>query len=78
MTENEYDLDIVYRRLFQTLNELLEDNDPMVIAACMMAQALSLYRTSLSQDEYNRIVDKISDSRDSVLIFDIVSKGLMH
>jgi hypothetical protein len=35
----------------------------------MMAQALSIYKTALNDEEYNAIVDNISASRDQVKQF---------
>jgi hypothetical protein len=44
-----------------------KEHSPMEIAAILVAQALSLYKTILDEDEYNQMVDSISDSRDKVL-----------
>jgi hypothetical protein len=35
----------------------------------MMAQALSIYKTAMSDEDYNNIVDNISASRDQVNSF---------
>ena len=43
-----------------------KEHSPMEIAAILVAQALSLYKTILDEDEYNQMVDSISDSRDKV------------
>lgn len=43
-----------------------KDHSPIAIAAILVAQALSIYKTVLEEDEYERIVDSISDSRDKV------------
>jgi len=48
---------------------MVELYDPMEVAAVMMAQALSLYRTGLDEMDYNKIVDSISSSRDCVQKF---------
>jgi hypothetical protein len=42
----------------------------MEVAAIMMTQALSLYRSSLNEDEYNKMVDMISMSRTQIKTFD--------
>ena len=44
----------------------------MEVAAILMAQALSIYRTGLSDDEYNKMIDTISASRGQVQTFDKV------
>lgn len=43
-----------------------KDHSPIEIAAILVAQALSIYKTVLEEDEYNAMVDSISDSRDKV------------
>jgi hypothetical protein len=43
-----------------------KDHSPLAIAAILMTQALSIYKTVLEEDEYNSIVDSISDKRDRV------------
>lgn len=67
----------VYAHLFATMNSLLINNDPLVVAACMISQAMSIYKTTLSADEYDSIVDRISSSRDKVLTFNI-DTGTLH
>ena len=42
------------------------DHSPISIAAILVAQALSIYKTVLEEDEYEHMVDSISDSRDKV------------
>jgi hypothetical protein len=48
---------------------MLEEYDSLEIAGVMTAQALSIYRTTMTEKEYNQMVDSISDSRDLVYIF---------
>ena len=43
-----------------------KDHSPLAIAAILITQALSIYKTVLEEDEYNSIVDSISDKRDRV------------
>ena len=43
--------------------------DPMEVAAIMLAQALSIYRTTMSEEDYNLMIDSISDHRDKVQTF---------
>lgn len=44
-----------------------KDHSPLAIAAILMTQSLSIYKTILEEDEYNSIVDSISDKRDKVI-----------
>jgi len=64
-------------KLQRLYNQYLEFTDHMAIeygamevAAIMMTQALSLYRSSLNEDEYNKMVDMISMSRTQIKTFD--------
>lgn len=43
---------------------------PLEVAGVMMAQALTIYRSALDEDAYNKIVDTISDSRGQVKKFE--------
>jgi len=44
-----------------------KDHSPIEIAAILVAQALSIYKTVLEEDEYEQMVDSISNSRDKVM-----------
>jgi hypothetical protein len=55
-----------YMKFTETMSEKY---DALAIAGIMTAQALSIYRTVLSEKDYNQIVDNISDSRDLVHTF---------
>lgn len=54
-----------------------KDNDPMEIAAILVAQAMSIYKTILDPEDYERMVDSISDSRDKVQRLE-PEQGLLH
>lgn len=68
MTE-QHDIEQIYNTLMAAANDLLVEHDPLAIAACMLAQALSIYRTALDEEDYNKLVDNISAKRDRVQIF---------
>jgi hypothetical protein len=55
-----------YMKFTETMSEKY---DALAVAGVMTAQALSIYRTVLSEEDYNQIVDNISDSRDLVHTF---------
>ena len=40
------------------------DAEPLAVAGVLAATALSIYKSALNTQEYNSIVDAISDSRD--------------
>lgn len=49
---------------------MLEDHEALEIAAIMVIQGLSFYRTVMSEEDYQRIVKTIYDKRDSVHTFE--------
>jgi len=66
-------------KIEQLYSNYLEFTDHMVgqfghleVAGVMMAQALSIYKTAMSEDDYNRIVDSISSMRSQVKKFEPV------
>lgn len=60
----------LYSKYMAFHSVMLEKHRPLEIAAIMMTQALSIYRTILSEEEYQKMVDNISDLRDQVKIFE--------
>jgi hypothetical protein len=54
-----------------------QDHDPIKIAAILVAQAMSIYKTVLSPEEYERMIDSISDSRDKVQQLEL-GLGVLH
>jgi hypothetical protein len=60
----------LYGKYMKFTEELSEKYDALAIAGVMTAQAFSIYRTAMSESEYNQMVDNISDSRDLVQTFD--------
>lgn len=66
MNDIDSGLDQLYHSYWEVHNEKMNTHSPLEIAAILMAQSLSIYKTVLDEDEYNRMVDSISDLRDSV------------
>lgn len=60
----------LYSKYMAFHSVMLEKHRPLEIAAIMMTQALSIYRTILSEEEYQKMVDNISDLRDQVKTFE--------
>jgi hypothetical protein len=64
---NENQLEELYQEYWNVHSQHIVDGaKPMAIAGVLMAQALTIYKTLLSEDEFNTIVDNISDTRDKV------------
>ena len=66
------DLQELYNKQLEFTNQLCQDHKPMQVAAILLAQAMSMYKTALSADEYDAMVDTISASRGQVQTFDKV------
>ena len=60
----------LYNKYMAFHQVMLEQYDPIEIAAIMTVQALSFYRTIMSEDDYLRMVDSIYENRFNVQTFD--------
>ena len=52
-----------------TFNLIKDGTDPLQCAGVMMAQALMHYKSALSLDEYNKMVELMVSSKDNVKTF---------
>ena len=59
----------LYSKYMAFNNIMLEEYDPMEIAAIMVIQGLTFYRSTMSEEDYQRIVKSIYESRDQVKTF---------
>lgn len=66
------ELDLLYNNFLEFTDHMVGQYDPMAVAGVMMAQALSIYRTAMTEDDYNEMVDAISEKRDHVKKFEQV------
>ena len=66
MFKKDKKLNDLYQKMYKDLNKLCEKNDPLMVAGIMMAQAIKVYKTALPDDEFERMMDTISDSKDIV------------
>jgi two-component SAPR family response regulator len=62
-------LEELYHEMLNVTAHMIEEYGGMEVAAIMMAQSLSIYKTSLSEIDYNQMVDSISASRSQVKKF---------
>jgi len=58
-----------YNKFIDLVNTLLDDVDVMMIAAVMSTIGMSLYRTSLSEEDYNKMVKAMFDLKGEVKTF---------
>jgi hypothetical protein len=66
---NDDKLQLLYSNFLEFTDHMCVEHSPMEVAAIMMTQALSLYRTNMNEDEYHQMVDMISASRTQVKTF---------
>jgi hypothetical protein len=59
-------LDDLYQEYWMIHSQKLGTYDPLEVAAVLMAQAMTIYRTVLDEEDYNKIVDDIGRMRGRV------------
>jgi hypothetical protein len=67
---NDNQLQNLYDSFLEFADQMVGDYGPMEVAAVMMTQALTIYKSAMSEDDFNRIVDTISSSRNKVKTFE--------
>jgi hypothetical protein len=60
----------LYNKQLMFADEMALEYNALEIAAIMMTQALSLYRSALTEKDYNSMVDTISSSRNQIHKFE--------
>lgn len=64
---NKEKLDDAYQKYWAVHTEMLDRGvRPLEIAGLLASQALTLYKTILTSEEYDKMVDAISENRDKV------------
>jgi hypothetical protein len=67
MIDENAELFAIADRLYKVTNDLIaEGHKPFAVAAVHVMVAMQMYKTSLSEEEYNLMVDSISQSRDKI------------
>lgn len=57
-------------KLYKKIADMTANEEPLMVAGIMMAQALSIYKTILNEEEFNRLTDHILNSTDDIKIND--------
>lgn len=68
--QNEHCVEDLYAKYLQFTSVMLEEYQDVEIAGIMITQALSMYKTMLSEEDYQRIVKSIYERRNDVKPFD--------
>jgi DNA polymerase III delta subunit len=67
MSEKDDSLEYVYNEVLMVMERLLkEEQNPLAIAAVLASQAMGLYKTVLSDNEYDSMIDSLVDKKDSI------------
>ena len=64
-------LNEIYVKYWDLTSNLIPEYSPAAIAGVMVAQALTLYKTMLTEEEFDAMIDSISASRNKVQKLDI-------
>jgi len=63
----------LYNKIFTMNTRLSNEYDAVAVAAIFVAQAMRMYRTMLNDDEFNRMVETISQSANETKPFTLDS-----
>ena len=56
----------LYRKYEKFMQIMLEEYTPLEIAAVMTVQSLSLYKTFMDAEDYEKMIESIVDNKDKV------------
>lgn len=68
--KNQHSIEDLYSKYLQFTSVMMEDYQDIEIAGIMITQALSMYRTVLPEEDYQRMVKSIYERRNDVKSFD--------
>ena len=57
---------MVMEELYRKSEQLTINEDPLLIAGIMMAQALTIYKSMLTEEEFNRLAEHILNTTDAI------------
>ena len=67
--KNQHSIEDLYAKYLQFTSVMLEDYTDIEIAGVMITQALSMYKTVLPEEDYQRMVKSIYERRNDVKTF---------
>ena len=68
--KNQHSIEDLYSKYLQFTSVMMEDYQDIEIAGIMITQALSIYKTVLEEEDYQRMVNSIYERRNDVKTFD--------
>jgi|TARA_B100000497_G_scaffold378_1_gene386 hypothetical protein len=61
------DFKVCYRKIIETINSLSENNnEPLMIAAVLTTTGLSLYRSLLPEEDYDKMLEVMVEFKDEI------------
>jgi hypothetical protein len=67
--KNDHSIEDLYAKYLQFTSVMLEEYKDIEIAGIMITQALSMYKTVLLEEDYQRMVQSIYERRNDVKTF---------
>ena len=59
----------LYEKYMSFMEIMLEDHSLLEIASVLQVQSLTIYRSTMSEEDYNKMVDNISQRRNQIQTF---------
>ena len=72
MTKEDIKLNNCYQEIFKKMIELQNKYNNQIIAGTMMAQALRLYKTNLTDKGFKEMIEVIADSENTIKPFEVL------
>ena len=69
MDINEDSVNDLYEKYMSFMQIMLEEHSLLEIASVLQVQALTIYRSTMSEEDYNKMVDNISQRRNQIQTF---------
>lgn len=74
MSEKDNSLEYVYNEVMMVMERLLnEDQNPLAVAAVFASQAMGLYKTVLSDTDYDTMIESLVEKKDSIKPYEVRS-----
>ena len=70
MKDEEKELQELNNKIFEQVLKHMKTHDPQMVAGTLMAIAIRLYKTRLSDDGFHKMLQTIMDSEDEVESYD--------
>ena len=72
-------LEQIYQNLMQVNNDMLKEGaEPLQVSGVLLAQALSIYKTVLSEEGFTKFMDEIQLNADKVQKLDVIEPRHVH